>query len=71
MHAADEAFGGLQRDGAHAAFADVLLHFANDIDGRGHVEALAGDTDGRVDQRNLALRELAVYGRAGYLDDFS
>ncbi len=32
LHAAHQAFGGLQRDGAHAAFADVLLRFANDID---------------------------------------
>ena len=32
FHAAHQAFGGLQRDGAHAALADVLLHFADDID---------------------------------------
>ena len=71
LHAADQAFGGLQRDGAHAAFADVLLHFADDVDGRGDVEALAGDADGGVDQRNLALGKLAVHGRAGHLDDFA
>ena len=28
LHAAHQAVGGLQRDGAHAAFADVLRHFA-------------------------------------------
>jgi hypothetical protein len=33
LHAAHQALGGLQRDGAHAAFADMLLHFADDIDG--------------------------------------
>ena len=55
FHATDEAFGGLQRDGAHAAFADVLLHFADDIDGLGSVEALAGDADRGVDQRDAAL----------------
>ena len=32
LHAAHQAFGGLQRDGAHAAFADVLLRLADDID---------------------------------------
>ena len=32
LHAAHQAFGGLQRDGAHAAFADVLRHFADDVD---------------------------------------
>ena len=32
LHAAHQAFGGLQRDGAHAAFADVLLRFADDVD---------------------------------------
>ena len=71
LHAAHQAFGGLQRDGAHAAFADVLLHFADDIDGRGDVEAFAGDADGRVDHGNLPFGELAVHGRAGHLDDFS
>ena len=33
LHAAHQPVGGLQRDGAHAAFADVLLHFADDVDG--------------------------------------
>ena len=71
LHAADQAFGGLQRDGAHAAFADMLLDFADDVDGLGHVEALAGDADGGIDQRDLALGKLAVHGRPGYLDDFA
>jgi hypothetical protein len=71
MHAADQALGGLQRDSAHAAFADVLLHLANDIDGRGDIEALAGDADSRIDQGNLALGKLAVHRWAGYLDDFA
>ena len=56
LHAAHQALGGLQRDGAHAAFADVLLRFADDVDGVGHVEAFAGDADGGVDQRESALR---------------
>ena len=34
LHAAHQAVGGLQRDGAHAAFADVLRHLADDVDRR-------------------------------------
>ena len=68
LHAAHQAFGGLQRDGADAALADVLLRFADDVDGIGHVEAFAGDADGRVDQRDLPFGKLAVHGRTGHLD---
>src|ERR1035437_57657 len=68
LHAAHQAFGGLQRDGAHAPFADVLLDFANDIDGIERVEAFAGDADRRVDERDLPFGKLAVHGRTGHLD---
>ena len=34
LHAAHQAVGGLQRDGAHAALADVLRHLDDDVDGR-------------------------------------
>ena len=71
LHAAHHAFGGLQRDGAHAAFADVLRHFDNHVDGSRHVEAFAGDADGGVDDRDLVLRELNVDGRSGDLDHFA
>src|ERR1700722_20201252 len=71
VHATHQPFGGLQRDGAHPAFADMLLHLANNIDGRGNVEALTGDADGRIDQGNVALGELTVHGGSGYLDDFA
>ena len=39
--------------------------------GCGHVEALAGDADGGVDQGDLALGKLAVHGRSGHLHDFA
>src|SRR5204862_771901 len=59
-HAAHQALGGLQRDGADAAFADVLLRFTDDIDGGWDVESPAGDANGRVDERNAALGEFHV-----------
>ena len=43
LHAAHHAVGGLHGDAAHAAFAQVLLHFKNDVDRGGHVEAVADD----------------------------
>ena len=71
LHAAHQAFGGLQRDGAHAAFADVLGDLGDDVHRRGRVEAFAGDPDGRVDHRDLAFGELNVDGGARHLNDFA
>ena len=71
LHAAHQAFGGLQRDSAHAPFADMLLDFANDIDGLRRVETLARHADGGVNQRDLPLGKLAVHGRAGHLHHFA
>ena len=71
VHAANQAVGRLQRDGAHAAFADVLRHFADDVDRVGHVETFAGDADRGADHGNLPFRKLDVHGRSGHLDHFS
>ena len=71
FHAAHHAVGGLQRDGAHAAFADVLRHFHHHVDRHGRVEAFAGDVNRRVDDGNLVLGELNVHGRAGHLNDLA
>ena len=71
LHAAHQTVGRLQRDGAHAALADVLRHFADDVDGVRHVEAFAGDADRRADDGNLPLGKLDVHGRSGHLDHFS
>ncbi len=35
LHAAHHAFGGLHGNAAHSAFAELLLHFQDDVDGRG------------------------------------
>ena len=69
LHAAHHAFGGLHRDGADAAFADVLLGLADDVDRLGDVEAFADDADGGVDFGDLPFGELAVDGGSGDLDD--
>ena len=69
LHAAHQSFGRLQRDGAHAAFADMLLDFADDVDRVGHVEAVTRDADRGVNRRNLSLREFAIHRRAGHLHD--
>ena len=45
--------------------------FADDVDRVGHVEAFAGDADGRVDHGNLPFGKLEVDGRAGHLDHFA
>ena len=40
LHAAHQSVGRLQRDGAHAALANVLRHFADDVDGVRHLVTL-------------------------------
>src|SRR5580698_11486916 len=69
LHPAHHAVGGLQRDGADAAFADMLRYFHHHVDRDGSGKAFAGDVDGRVDDGNLVLGELNVDGWAGHLDD--
>ena len=71
FHATDQAFGGLHGDGAHAAFADVLSGFADDVDGIGNVVAFAGDADGGVDFGDIAFGELNVHSGAGDLHNFT
>ncbi len=47
-HPANQALRGLHRDGAHAALADVLLRFTDDVDRLWNFETFAGDADGRL-----------------------
>src|SRR5690242_5131026 len=68
LHAAHESIGGLHGDGAHAALADVLLCFADDVDRLRHVVALADDADRGVNFGDLAFGKLAVDGGAGDLN---
>src|SRR5436190_130612 len=39
FHAAHHAVGRLHCDAAHAPFAEMLLHFEDDVDGCGHLKA--------------------------------
>src|ERR1700680_1250887 len=45
-HATHHAFDGFHSDGAHAAFAQVLLHFGGDVKRFGNVKYFAGDANG-------------------------
>ena len=71
LHAADHAVGGFHGHGAHAALAQVLLHLEDDVDGRGDLEALAGDAQRLIDGRHGGFFKLNVYGGAGDLNDFA
>src|SRR6266852_160140 len=69
FHTADQAFGGLHGDRAHAAFAEMLLDFGGDVDGLGHVEAVAGDTHRVVNRGEMTRFKLNVQHRSDDLDD--
>src|SRR6185437_6267380 len=71
LHAANHALGGGHGDAAHAAFAEVLLHFENDVERLRDIEAVAGDADRLVDRRHLCLVELHVNGRSADADHFA
>ena len=71
LHAADHAVGGFHGHGAHAALAQVLLHFEDHVDGRGDREAVAGDAQRLIDGRHGCFFKLNVYGRAGDLNYFA
>jgi hypothetical protein len=61
LHTAHHAFGRLHSDAAHAAFTQLLLHFQDDVDGRGHVETITGDAQRRVDGRQRRRGKLHVH----------
>src|SRR5207237_780990 len=71
LHAAHQAVGGRQRDGAHAALADVLCDLADDVDRVGDVESFAGNANCSTDYGNVSLGKLHVDGRSGHLNYFA
>ena len=71
VHTAHHAIGGLHGDAAHAAFAEVLLDFEDDVNRRGNSEAIAYDAKRLIDGRHFCLDELHVDGGAGDLDNVS
>ena len=55
---------GFHGDRAHAAFAEMLLHFGGDVQRLGNIEAFAGDAHGVVNRRQVARFKLNVQHRA-------
>ena len=67
LQAADQAVGAAEGDAADAAAAEVLLHFAGEVDL--HALVLGVDLHGVVDRRQLVFGELDVERRADDLGD--
>ena len=65
--AADQTVGAAQGDAADAAAAQVLLHFAGEVDL--HALVLGDDLHGVVDRRQAVFGELDVERRADDLRD--
>ncbi len=68
LHAADQTVGGLHGDGAHAAFADMLRDFGDDVDFVGNVVAFAGDANGIVDLGDVSFGKFNFDGGSGDLN---
>src|SRR5271157_1804004 len=68
FHAADHAVGRFHGDAADSAFAEVLLHFENYVDGGRDGKAVADDAEGLIDGRHGRFGELHVHGGACDLD---
>jgi hypothetical protein len=69
FHAANETFGGLESDGADAAFAEVLSDFDDDVDGIRRLETFTGDANGVVNIGQLTLFEEDVDDGPNDLDN--
>ena len=48
----NDAIGGLHRNAADAAFAEMLLNFEDYVDGRRHGEAVADYAEGLINGRH-------------------
>ena len=56
LHAAHHAVGGFHGDAAHAAFAQVLLHLENHVDGLGTVKPSLTTRTRLINRRQRGLR---------------
>ncbi len=61
LHATHHALGRLHGDTTHAAFAELLLDFQDDVERVGNVVAFAGDAQRRVNRWQRRLGELHVH----------
>src|SRR5262249_4334359 len=71
VHAAHHAIGWQHRHGADAAFAQVLLHFGNNVDGIGNFETVRSDAQCLVNWRQVFLTKFNVNYRANNLHDLA
>ncbi len=71
LHPAHHALGGLHRHAAHAPFAQVLLHFGDDIERLRQIEPIARDAHGVINLRQFGFFELHVDDRSNDLHDGS
>ena len=71
IHAAHHAVGGFHGDATHTAFAQVLLHFEDHVDGRGDGEAVAHNAQRFVNRRQVAFVKLHINCRSGNLNYMS
>src|SRR5271156_3907957 len=69
FHAADQTFSGFHRDATHAAFAEVLSDFGDDVERLGIIETFAGDAHRIVNERKVSLFELDINNWADDFDD--
>jgi hypothetical protein len=68
LHSANEAFGWLHRDRAYATVAEVLRHFADDIDRLRHFESVGRDPQSVINRRHMISIERDVDDRTDYLN---
>src|ERR1700689_1414267 len=71
FHTAHHALSCFHSDAADAAFAQVLLHFDDDVYRRGHSKAVAHDAERLIDRRHIGFAKLHVHGRARDLNHIS
>src|SRR3989454_12183963 len=67
LHPAHHALGRLHRNATHAAFPQVLLHFRDNVERLGDIEALAGDAHRVIDLRQLVFLEADIDDGPDYL----
>ena len=71
FHPAHQAFCRLHCQGAHAPFAQVLLHLGSYVNRLGNVVAVARDAHGVVDRWQVSALKLHVQNRPDDLHDSS
>src|SRR5437588_9125991 len=60
LHATHHSVSRFHSDATHAALSQVLLYFEDNVNLRGHVEALAGHAQGLIDRWQRRFGKLHV-----------